>query len=276
MRLAYLLSGVVMSSWHEAGNVTEESPRDSLEQAVNVRRARIFLLSDIRLYREGLLVSLVRRNVFDVLGAHDLSEAIVPQISLLHPDAIILDMSSKSGFEMARLLNTHVQAAKIIAFGVSEVDDLVLACAKAGVAGYVAPSAGEEDLENAIKSALRGELYCSPRIAGFLFRRAGSQYEKTVEISDRDTLTLREREIMNLVSEGRSNKEIARTLRISNATVKNHVHNILEKLRVRRRGEAAACVRAAQTQRQFATENTGYSIPTPAAAAPAIQIASAE
>ena len=267
-----------MSSWHEAGTVTEEPPRDFPEHAPNARRARIFLLSDIRLYREGLLVSLARRNVFDVLGAHDLSEEIVPQISLLNPDAIILDMSAKSGFEMARFLNTQIRTAKIIAFGVSEVDDLVLACAKAGVAGYVAPSAGEEDLENAIKSALRGELYCSPRIAGFLFRRAGSQYEKAVEISDLDSLTLREREIMNLVSEGRSNKEIARSLRISSATVKNHVHHILEKLQVRRRGEAAACVRAAQAHhhRQLAPENTGYSMPTPAAAAPAIQIASAE
>ena len=206
-------------------------------------RARVFLLSDVRLYREGLLLSLQRRDAFEVLGADHLSDGIVAQIAALKPDAVILDMGARNGFGLARQLNSTVPATKIVAFAVNEIEHLVLACAEAGVAGYVAPDATEEDLENAVQFALRGELYCSAGIAGLLFRRIGVLAAKPVDFSATETLTVRERQILNLLSEGMSNKDIGRALRISNATVKNHVHNILDKLQVRRRGEAAAWAR---------------------------------
>jgi two-component system nitrate/nitrite response regulator NarL len=206
-------------------------------------RARVFLLSDVRLYREGLLLSLQRRDVFDVLGADRLSDGIVAHIAALKADAVILDMGARNGFSVARQLNSTAPATKIVAFAVNEIDHLVLACAEAGVAGYVAPDATEEDLENAVHFALRGELYCSAGIAGLLFRRVGVLAAKPVKSSAPETLTVRERQILDLVSEGMSNKEISRALRISNATVKNHVHNILDKLQLRRRGEAAAWAR---------------------------------
>ena len=206
-------------------------------------RARVFLLSDVRLYREGLLLSLQRRDVFDVLGANHLSDDIVAHIAALKADAVILDMSARDGFSLARQLNSTVPATKIIAFAVNEIDHLVLACAEAGVAGYVTPDATAEDLENAVQFALRGELYCSAGIAGLLFRRIGVLAAKPVDFSATETLTVRERQILNLLSDGMSNKDIGRALLISNATVKNHVHNILDKLQLRRRGEAAAWAR---------------------------------
>ena len=206
-------------------------------------RPRIFLLSGVRLYREGLLWSLVRQDVFDVLGASDLTREAVSEILALKPDAIILDMGTPDGFDVARLLGASLPGAKIIAFAVSEVDDMVLACAEAGVAGYVAPDGSEADLISAVKFALRGELYCSPRIAGLLFRRVGALSTRPATVLGSDGLTQRERQILGLVGEGMSNKEIGRALSISNATVKNHVHNILEKLQVQRRGEAAARIR---------------------------------
>jgi len=101
---------------------------------------------------------------------------------------------------------------------------------------------------------VRGEAVCSPRVAGALLRRIAAL--ATDGRSDRVPahLTKREREIMGLIDEGLSNKEIAKRLRIEVATVKNHVHNILEKLQVHRRGEAAARVRAALPRRAVGSD----------------------
>jgi DNA-binding NarL/FixJ family response regulator len=207
-------------------------------------RARIFLLSDVRLYREGLLWSLSRQEAFEVIGAGDLSSHTLATLVELKPEVVILDVGAAEGFAMAKTLSSRQPDTKIVAFAVSEVDHVVLACAEAGIAGYVAPNGSEEDLISAVEFALRGELYCSPRIAHLLFRRIGALSARLAGSPEPESLTHRERQILDLVGEGRSNKEIGRALRISNATVKNHVHNILEKLQVHRRGEAAARLRA--------------------------------
>jgi two-component system, NarL family, nitrate/nitrite response regulator NarL len=207
-------------------------------------RPRLFLLSDVRLYRDGLVYSLERRNLFDIVGASDLSDHSVAEIAGLEPDAVVLDMGEPRGFEVAKRLAATLANLKIVAFAVRETEHLVLACAEAGIAGYVTPDCTEEDLANAVVHALRGELSCSPKIAGLLFKRIGALSARYHPDIDRGALTEREHQILKLLGEGMSNKEIGRALRISYATVKNHVHNILEKLQVRRRGEAAAQFRA--------------------------------
>ncbi|MBV8935134.1 MAG: response regulator transcription factor [Alphaproteobacteria bacterium] len=208
-------------------------------------RPRIFLLSDVRLYREGLLWSLSRQDAFDVIGADDCSVRTLTYLVELNPEIVILDVGAAEAFATANTLSSRLPITKIIAFAVSEVADVVLACAEAGIAGYVAPNGSASDLISAIEFALRDELYCSPRIAHLLSRRIGTLSARLAGSIEPQMLTQRERQILGLVSEGKSNKEIGRALRISNATVKNHVHNILEKLQVQRRGEAAAWLRAA-------------------------------
>jgi DNA-binding NarL/FixJ family response regulator len=132
---------------------------------------------------------------------------------------------------------------KVIAFAVSEIEDDLIACIEAGIAGFVTRDASIDDLAQSIMNALRDEVICPPRIAGLLFKRVAALSEAGTP--NVQMLTRREREIAELLNEGLSNKEIARNLRIGSATVKNHVHNILEKLHVRRRGEAAARLRGA-------------------------------
>jgi DNA-binding NarL/FixJ family response regulator len=207
-------------------------------------RPRIFLLSDVRLYREGLLWSLSRQQAFEVIGADDCSTRTLTYLVELNPEVVILDVAAVEAFATASTLSSRLPITKIIAFAVSEVDDVVLACADAGIAGYVAPDGSASDLISAVEFALRDELYCSPRIAHLLSRRIGALSARIAGSPEPQTLTRRERQILDLVGEGKSNKEIGRALRISNATVKNHVHNILEKLQVHRRGEAAAWLRA--------------------------------
>jgi two-component system nitrate/nitrite response regulator NarL len=236
----------MMSSEGSVGAADGRSLRPpSLYPARGVK-ARVFLLSDVRLYREGLLWSLTRRQTFDVLGAADLARAVVARLIALRPDVIILDIGAPDSFVLARSLGVSLPNTKIVAFAVSEIDHLVLACAEVGIAGYVAPDGSEEDLAAAIEYALRGELYCSPRIAGLLLRRVAALSAQPERAGEPASLTHRERQILALVGEGMSNKEIGRALRIGDSTVKNHVHNILEKLRVRRRGEAAVRLRAMQ------------------------------
>jgi two-component system nitrate/nitrite response regulator NarL len=237
----------MMSSELSAGAAYDHPLRRPRTEPAPAVRARVFLLSDVRLYREGLLWSLTRQQTFEVLGAADLARATVAGLIALRPDVIILDIGAPDSFGLAKSLGVSLPNTKIVAFAVSEIDHLVLACAEVGIAGYVAPDGSQEDLVTAIEYALRGELYCSPRIAGLLLRRVGALSAQPERMDQPASLTRRERQILALVSEGMSNKEIGRALRIGDSTVKNHVHNILEKLQVRRRGEAAVRLRAMQS-----------------------------
>jgi DNA-binding NarL/FixJ family response regulator len=132
---------------------------------------------------------------------------------------------------------------KVVAFSVAETEDEICECAEAGIAGYVARDGSKEDLIAAVEYAVRGEVICSPRAAACLFRRLAAHVRTTRQRPREAALTSREQDIIALIDKGLSNKEIARQLKISLPTVKNHVHNILEKLQVRRRGAAAALLR---------------------------------
>jgi DNA-binding NarL/FixJ family response regulator len=188
---------------------------------------------------------LSREDAFEIIGADDCSERTLAYLVELKPEIIILDVGAADAFAVANTLSSRLPITKIIAFAVSELDDVVLACAEAGIAGYVPPGGSASDLISAVEFALRDELYCSPRIAHLLSRRIGALTAQFGSSSKPQALTERERQILELVGDGKSNKEIGRALQISNATVKNHIHNILEKLQVHRRGEAAAWHRSA-------------------------------
>jgi DNA-binding NarL/FixJ family response regulator len=206
---------------------------------------RVYILSDVRLYREGIAACLSRRPSLFVVGASDTSPTKLAHLVEHSPEVIVLDLVTPGSLNIARSLAQHFPAVRIVAFAVSEFDDQILACAEAGIAGYVTADGSEDDLVAAIEYALRGEVHCSPRVAGVLFRRI-----RALSVGQHPTpiprpLTLREQQILVLVERGMPNKEIARILQIGNATVKNHIHNILDKLEVHRRGEAVARFRGA-------------------------------
>jgi DNA-binding NarL/FixJ family response regulator len=217
----------------------------------------LFIVSDVRLYREGLALSLARHPGATVIGATDTSPAAVTQMIEHKPDVVILDVGGSGSFEFARSLSVDLPSIKIIAFAVNDVEHELLACAAAGFAGCVPRDGSEDDLMAAVENALRGEVQVTPRMAGLLFRQVAALSTRQPASSGSLALTRREREILALVERGMSNKEIAREVRIGSATVKNHVHSILEKLHVRRRGEAAARFRISQhsdaSRRQRAT-----------------------
>jgi two-component system nitrate/nitrite response regulator NarL len=216
---------------------------------------RLAIVADIRLYREGLAECLGRRDGFEVVCTASTPTQAWIGISELHPDTLLVDMAIDESRAAILHLMDLAPGTHIVALGVADVEGDVLACAEAGAAGYVPRDGSIEDLVAAIQCAARGELLCSPRMAGSLLRRVAALAAEQGHHPPALALTGREREVVRLIDQGLSNKEIARQLGIEVATVKNHVHNLLEKLQVHRRSEAAACLRDLVGTRRFRQES---------------------
>lgn len=214
-------------------------PSGSLGSAV-----RVLVLADVRMYREGLASALGHEPGLKVVGAlprppHDLDR--------LEPDIVLYDVSRPGALETVRRLRRSAPSAKVVVVAVPEHDVDLLAYAEAGVSGYVTCEQSVEDVVGAVQAVARGEMICTPRMAAALVRHlaalAALASDATRPATAERLLTRRELEIVGLIERGMSNKQIARALQIEVATVKNHVHNILEKLHVERRGEVAARLR---------------------------------
>jgi len=213
--------------------------------ALERERIRVMVVGDVRLYREGIASSLEHRGDLEIVciaRSHD----AMRRADECSPDIAVLDMATAESLDLVRRVAASMPQMRVVAFAVEETEHDILLCAEAGAAGYVAPDGTLDDLVNTIRSVARGELLCSPRIAATLFRALRVQAPETNVDRLALTLTAREREIAPLLERGLSNKEIASQLNIEVATVKNHVHNLLEKLQVGSRGEAAARLRSSQ------------------------------
>jgi DNA-binding NarL/FixJ family response regulator len=165
------------------------------------------------------------------------------------PDVVLLDVGLPGGQGLARELAQNVPAIPVVALGVDGSEAEIVACAEAGMTGYLTREASLEELVDVVGTAARGEVICSPRLAGAIVRRLATLAARnrgTESTEPVPRLTRREREILGFLERDLTNKEIASQLSIEVATVKNHVHNVLDKLSVRRRGEAARLVSRAR------------------------------
>jgi two-component system nitrate/nitrite response regulator NarL len=215
------------------------SERVNCQDVVNhgVRTVRVCVVSNVRLHREGLVAALGRAPGILVVAAITGDEASGGALTAMSPapDVIVVDLPSTTD----RLaLAGAVPGSRMVAIGVGDTESEIVACAESGMSAYVPREASVEELVDAVGSALRDELLCSPTVAAKLFRRlhgdGGSGRATAI-----DVLTRRECEVLALIRDGLANKEIAEELRISESTVKNHVHHLLEKMNVRHRLQAA-------------------------------------
>ena len=204
---------------------------------------RVLVASEVRLFQEGIAALLDHLDRVRVIGTTSLHHAPV-KTAELEPDIVLFDATRPANLEYAKALTDQTPAPKVVAFGVAEADAEIVTLAAAGIAGYTRDDAAPEDVVTVLASAMHGELLCSPRAAATLSRQVATLSRNGRGSSGPD-LTSRELQIADLVDRGLSNKGIARRLGIQATTVKNHVHNILAKLKVHRRGEAAAHVRSA-------------------------------
>jgi DNA-binding NarL/FixJ family response regulator len=196
------------------------------------RKQRIFIVEDHKLFREGLKSMMVRREDIDVIGeAEDGLEAI-KEIRKSKPDLVLLDLSMPKigGISVMKEVKREFPDIRILALTIHESDQYVLEAFKAGTDGYCIKDASREELMLAVDSVLEGKTYISPGISdqvmeGFLVGR-----QKMKEESRWDTVTQREREVLKLLAEGHTNKEISDFLNISVKTVEKHRANLIGKL----------------------------------------------
>ena len=222
------------------------------------RAIRVLIVADVRLYREGLAASLVSREQLLVIATCASRADALAQIERLNADVVVIDMAARESLELIADLRRLRPAAKILAFAVAEVTSEILDCAEAGAAGYVTVDASIDELVAAIERISRDELVCPPHIAATLFCHVARRAERSLRGVERRTLTSRERQVLHFIQEGYSNKEIAQQLNISEPTVKNHVHNLLDKLQVTSRTQAAArTVSPLSRRRSFRLPDTG-------------------
>jgi two-component system nitrate/nitrite response regulator NarL len=200
---------------------------------------RIVIASYVRLYCEGLVACLRGVGGIDVIGVATAPDELLDLCNALAPDVVVLDAAAPMPLPSLDALRRR---PRTIAFGVGSSASDVIACAEKGISAYVPRDASVEDLVAAIERVVRGEIVLSPRVAGELWRRLGTGDGRSRPVPN--GLTRREQEVLALMRDGSANKEIASRLRISLSTVKNHVHHILDKLGVQRRGQAAAISRA--------------------------------
>jgi two-component system nitrate/nitrite response regulator NarL len=201
---------------------------------------RVFIVSNVRLHREGLAALLRACPSIEVLGAISVQEAQTAPPAV-DTDVTLVDLLPPVDSEIVGALRKIRATMRILAVGVRETASDVLACAAAGMDGYVPMDAALGDMVTAIENAVRGELACSPKVAASLYHCIGFRdFSRTVIDNP---LTMRELQVAELINRGCPTKEIAWRLGVQPCTAKNHIRNILHKLRVRRRGQAVAKLR---------------------------------
>lgn len=192
----------------------------------------VFIVEDHQLFREGLKSMLNSRDDIEIVGeAQDGLEA-VRQIPKAKPDLVLLDLSmpKMNGISVMKEVRRELPDTAILALTIHESDQFVLEAFEAGTDGYCIKDASRQELMMAIDTVLNGKTYISPDISdqvmvGFLAGR-----KKLKEQSNWDSVTQREREILKLLAEGYTNKEIANLLYISVKTVEKHRSNLMGKL----------------------------------------------
>lgn len=201
-------------------------------------KVRIVVVDDHPLIREGLTSSISESTKFEIVGEGGSAEDAIRLVSLHVPDIVCLDISMPGGgINAARLISAKYPGIKIVMLTVSEDDEDVTAALKAGASGYILKGVGAAELIDVLAGVANGQSYISPDLAVRLLEAMNSSEEPVQH--PMDSLTKREEQILQLVANGLSNKEVGLTLDLQEKTVKHYMTSILQKLNVRNRVEAA-------------------------------------
>ena len=210
-----------------------------------VGSVRIALVDDHPLLREGVASTLAADPEFEIVGHGENAADALRLAGELLPDLMLLDISMKGGgLEAARAVAAAYPVVKIIMLTVSEREEDVVAALRAGARAYVLKGVSGPELIRIVKWVVAGDPYITPSLAASLLGEWGDGAARSATRADPlSDLTVREKEILEFVARGLSNKEVAAHFGLSEKTVKYYMTNILQKLQVRNRVEAALLAR---------------------------------
>jgi DNA-binding NarL/FixJ family response regulator len=197
-------------------------------------KVRILIVDDHAVVRQGLRMFLTLDADFEIVGEAATGEDALEVARELQPDVVLMDllMPGIGGVAATRLIREQMPDVEVIALTSVLADDAVTGAIRAGAIGYMLKNTEADELRRAIKSAAAGQVYLSPEAAARLVRE--------VKIpGNPEALTERETDVLRLVARGQANKQVARELGIREQTVKTHVSNILGKLQLQSRTQAA-------------------------------------
>lgn len=201
---------------------------------------RVLLVDDQTLFRAGLRTLLSTRPELEVVGDAENGLDALAAAARLRPDVVLMDLKMPvlDGVAATRKLGVQLPACKVVALTTFEDDELVFECLRAGAVGYLLKDAPVARLVEAVQAAARGESVLQPSVASKVLAQL-NRLSGAPPVADGPRLSERERDVLRLISRGASNKEIAAALFLAEGTVKNHVTNILVKLEVEDRTQAA-------------------------------------
>lgn len=203
------------------------------------KKVRVLMADDHTMFREGVRLLLETRGGFEVVGEAATGKEAVELARSLRPDVIVMDigMPDMNGLDATRLIQADNPSSRVLILTMHDTDEYFFSALDAGASGYVLKEAASNDLVNAIESVSRGGMFLYPSLATKLveeyLRRVGSGEER----SSYDALTPRERQVLQLIGEGRTNQEIAEKLGLSVHTVQTHRVHIMNKLGLHNRAQ---------------------------------------
>ncbi len=197
-------------------------------------RAAVFLLAHNRLLREALTKLFCKRSDLAVVGSGTVSPLALEQIRKEEPDVLVMDAFGIGGshLEFLREARNSVESLKVVLIGMEANEQTFLHSVREGVLGYVLKDASALEVVSTVRSVANGEAVCPPQLCATLFRYVARQHNYVPSFRVRTTLGLtnREQQLVTLISQGLTNKEIATRLQLAEQTVRNHVHRMLRKV----------------------------------------------
>lgn len=207
-------------------------------------KIQILLIEDNRLLRDGIALMLKKQDDMHVSATVGNGENIIQLIGKLKPSIILLDLGlrNQNSLQVVKLARQNYPTVKIIVMDLIPLQADVFEFVQAGVSGFILKDAGIADFYKTIRSVHQGSKVLPPHLTGSLFSQIVEHAiigSKPEVIEEAVRMTKRERQVIELIAEGATNKEIAQKLHLSTYTVKSHVHNILEKLALNTRVQIA-------------------------------------
>ena len=204
-------------------------------------KQRILLVDDHEVVRLGLRALLERHPQFEIIGEAASAREALEQVANNHPDVVVMDirLPGTSGIEACEEITSRFPETRVLMLTSYAEDEMLFSAIRAGASGYVLKQIGGDELVRALEAVARGEALLDPAVTQRVFQEV-RRAVKEEEASAFAHLSQQEKHVLLLVSEGKTNREIAKSLFLGEGTVRNYVSSILSKLGVSNRAEAAA------------------------------------